>query len=161
MRTTRTAELTTPRARHTLAASMTAPRNLGRRPCELGEAEHHICDAVSRLLPHYAHPDVDRADAVLAGYPNPVPVIAALEIYIDIMLPGRMSHESVGTDDLAVFLMRRLSHAWRLLRPEIERAIPFRWKGEAARTEGPPAPVDPREESYRVIGKFYEQLPQV
>lgn len=153
--------MTTSRRRHTLAATVTASPDNGKLPCHLGEAEHHVCDAVCHLLPSYADPDVDRPDALLTGYPNPVPVITALEVYIDILLPGRMSHENVSMDDLAVALIKRLSHAWRLLRPEIERAIPFRWKGEAARTEGPPAPVDPRTESYRVIGEFCERLSHV
>jgi len=129
--------------------------------CELGAVERDICDAVARLLPGYALPDVDRPDALLAGYPNPVPIVQALKIYIDVLLPGRMSHESISLDDLSVFLMRRLAQAWRLLRPEIERAIPFRWKGEAARTEGPPEPVDAEKESYRVIGEFYRRLPDI
>lgn len=129
--------------------------------CELGEVERHICDTVARLIPTYARPDVDRPDALLSDYPNPVPVVEALKIYVDVMLPGRMSHISLSAEELPIFLMRRLAHAWRLLRPEIERAIPFRWKGEAARTEGPPQPVDPRAESYRVMGEFHRRLPDI
>ncbi|MBU0678165.1 MAG: serine O-acetyltransferase [Verrucomicrobia bacterium] len=77
------------------------------------------------------------------------------------MLPGKMSPGNIGVDDLGVFLMRRLSHAWRLLRPEIERAVPFRWVGECAKVEGAPTPVDPHMESKRILNTFYEKLPEV
>ncbi|MBN1268139.1 MAG: serine acetyltransferase [Kiritimatiellae bacterium] len=77
------------------------------------------------------------------------------------MFPGKMSPGLIEAEELGVYLIRRLSQGWRLLRPEIERAIPFRWLGEAARTEGQTTAGDPKQESYRVMQAFMESLPAV
>ncbi|NCC52000.1 MAG: serine acetyltransferase [Spartobacteria bacterium] len=84
------------------------------------------------------------------------------------MFPGKMSPGRIEADELGIFLTRRLSHAWRLLRPEIERAIPFRWIGEAAQVEtgegkGAPHPeaANTHQEAYRVIQAFLTRLPEV
>jgi serine O-acetyltransferase len=123
--------------------------------------EHHVCATVAQLAPLYRHDGADSADGVMDGYPHSQSVVEALTILIDVMIPGRMSHTDVDKDELDLFLVRRLSQAWRLLRPEIERAIPFRWKGAAAIMEGAPAPTDPRAESFAAMRTFYARLPAV
>lgn len=123
--------------------------------------EYCVCRTVESLAPLYHHNDEDRPDSVLDGYPNTLNIVEALKILIDAMLPGRMTHADIDRDELGLFLVRRLSHAWRLLRPEIERAIPFRWKGAAAVMDGPPAPSDARAESFQAIRAFYDRLSDV
>jgi len=123
--------------------------------------ERCLCEAVFDLIPTYSNAAEDRADSLLGSYPNPDPIVAALKIYIDVMLPGKMSPGTIEKEELGVYLLRRLSHGWRLLRPEIERAIPFRWLGEAARTEGPPSPVNARNESQRLMREFTRSLPRI
>ncbi|MFH0880781.1 MAG: serine O-acetyltransferase EpsC, partial [Lentisphaerota bacterium] len=67
----------------------------------------------------------------------------------------------IARDDLGIFLIRRLSEAWNLLREEIERALPFRWRGEAARIEGIHETVNPQEESLRIVRELFNRLPEV
>jgi serine O-acetyltransferase len=130
-------------------------------PCEGPEAEYCICKAATTLLPLYSGSDRDSPDSLLGSYPNTYNIVEALKLLIDVMFPGRMSQDSIEQDELGIFLVRRLSDAWGLLRPEVERAIPFRWLGEAARTEGAPTPGDPRGETYAAMRAFMERLPDV
>jgi len=123
--------------------------------------EYCVCQTAERLTKLYNMKSEDTPDSLLSGYPNSVHVIEGLTILVDSMIPGRMSHSDVEPREFGLFLVRRLSHAWRLLRPEIEKAIPFRWKGRAALMEGPPSVCDSREESYRIIRQFYDTLPHV
>ncbi len=120
-----------------------------------------VCSTVEKLLPLFSNNGEDRPDSVLDGYPNTLKIVEGLQILIDSMVPGRMSHTDVDRDELGLFLIRRLSQAWRLLRPEIERAIPFRWKGAAAIMEGAPEPTDPRQESFESMRALYDRLPAV
>ena len=123
--------------------------------------EYCVCQTVEALAPLYHHNGEDRPDSVLDGYPNTLNIVEALKILIDSMVPGRMSHTDVDRNELGLFLIRRLSQAWRVLRPEIERAIPFRWKGAAAVMDGAPQPSDSRDESFAAMRAFYKRLTEV
>jgi serine O-acetyltransferase len=125
------------------------------------ELTYCLCGSVEKLLPTYTSDEEDRPDSLLGLYPDNMHIIEALKVLIDVMLPGRMTAGRVSYDDLGIFLVRRLSLTWRYLRPEIEKAIPFRWIGEAARTEGPPEPEDSHQESIQVMNRFFERLPEI
>ncbi len=131
------------------------------KECPSEGMEYCVCQTVETLTPLYHHHGEDRPDSVLDGYPNTLDIVEALKILIDSMIPGRMTHTDVDRNELGLFLIRRLSQAWRLLRPEIERAIPFRWKGAAAVMDGAPEPTDPRAESFRAMRAFYDRLPEI
>jgi serine O-acetyltransferase len=69
---------------------------------------------------------------------------------------------SLEGNEVGLFIMRRLSQAWRVLRPQIERAVPFRWKGQAARSEGVVASsAAVRSESYDVLNDLFDRLPGI
>lgn len=125
------------------------------------DAEQRVFETVGELLPLYTDDEQDRADSVLDDYPNPVHIVKALTVLIDLMFPGKMTPGIIEPDELGIFLSRRLSHAWRILRPEIELALPFRWIGEAACAAGAPDPVDVRTESVRIMHSLYGRLPDV
>lgn len=135
--------------------------------CTGGEQEKVLCDTVAELLPLYSVSEEDRPDSVLGGCPNPAGVVEALKIVIDALFPGRMSPGGgLEADELGIYLLRRLSHAWRLLRPEITKAIRFRRMG--ASTEGvrveesaPDSAAADRVEAYRIIHCFLRRLPEV
>ena len=129
--------------------------------CSGTDAEYCICKAATSLIPLYSESKEDRPHSLLESYPNTAKVVEGLKLLVDVMFPGRMSQSSIGPDELGTFLVQRLSEIWSLLRPEIERAIPFRWTGEAARMEGAPKPVDPREESFKILRSFADRLPEV
>lgn len=129
--------------------------------CAGGDKERSLCEAVASLLPLYDATHEDRADSLLGSYPNPTNIAEALTVLVDAMFPGKMSPGEIDADELGIFLTRRISHGWRLLRPEVERAIPFRWIGEAARVEGAPTPVEPKEESFRIMQEYLKSLSSV
>jgi len=138
------------------------------KTCCGGQQEITLCETVSKLRQLYTLEHADQADSLLSMYPNPTNIIEGFKILIDTMFPGKMTPGSIDADELGIFLTRRLSHAWRLLRPEIERAIPFRWLGEAA-CAAPradlqkkyPESADVHQEAYLVIQAFLRQLPDV
>ncbi len=131
------------------------------KDCAGVNLEFCVCDTVNSLTARVATTGEDRADGVLNRYPNSLNIIEAQKILIDTMIPGRMSPGPLEPEELGLYLVRRLSHAWRQLRPEIERAIPFRWIGAAAVTEGPPEPVDAKAESFQTMKSFYARLRDV
>lgn len=126
-----------------------------------GDDKDCLCDVVTELESLYSIQHEDAPESVLSSFPDTTHIVDALKILIDVMLPGRMSPGKIESDDFDIYLLRRLSHAWRLLRSEVENAIPFRWKGAAARMEGPPEHVDPHAESKSIMMMFVRALPQV
>ena len=93
-------------------------------------------DVVERLLDLYTDCNEDRPDSVLGCYPNSRKVIDALRTLIDVLFPGKLSSRSIHQKALPAHIRRNMTSALRLLGPEIERALPFRWIGQAARHEG-------------------------
>ena len=128
--------------------------------CLATDMEYSLCRTARALVPLYAS-DGDSPDSLLSNYPNPGPIIEALKLLIDAMFPGKMSEGPVAADELGVFLTRRLSEAWRPLRSQIERAIPFRWQGAANKSAAKRTHGDARAESVRVMSSFYDQLARV
>lgn len=124
-------------------------------------ADSLLTCAVESLLPLYADGPEDRPDSIVGSYPNNRKIVDALIALVDVMFPGKMSHDPVHRPQLPRFLQKRLSQATRLLRPEIERALPFRWIGMAAQHEGAPSACDCKAESRRILNRFFERLPDV
>lgn len=120
-----------------------------------------LATAVENLLPLYADTPEDRPDSIVGSYPNGRKIVDALAALLDVVFPGKMSHDAVHRAQLPAFLQKRLAQASRLLRPEIERALPFRWIGEAARHEGAPDACNCRAEAQRILNRFHERLPDV
>jgi len=121
-----------------------------------------LYETAQRLLPLYADGKEDVPENILSDDPDPQEVVQALRMLVDLLLPGRMKPSVIGSDEFSVFLLRRLSHAWRHLRPEIEKAIAFRWYGRAALTEGvAPEELDLHAESHRVLKQFFQRFPEI
>lgn len=125
------------------------------------EYSNCVCKTIDALLPMYQGGTADTPDHLPGTHPDTSKTEETLRILIDVMLPSRMSEGTVNRDELGVFLMRRLGHAWRNLRPEIERAIPYRWMGAAAVKEGPPEVDDAATEAVRVTHAFIARLPDI
>ena len=109
----------------------------------------------------YADTGEDRPDSLLRDYPDTTRVIEGLRVLLDAMFPGRVFPSDIQGDEIGIFLMRQFSLAWRALRPEIEKALPFRWKGAAGREEDAAPIADVRAESIRILREFVEALPEV
>ncbi len=129
-------------------------------PVDTDHPTEVLQDCVRQLMPLYQDSSQDRPENILAEYPNPQEVVEALRVLIDLLLPGRMNPGGCGSmDEFSVFLMRRLSHAWRHLRPQIERSIAFRWRGHAAVLEGrDPCTKDMQACSKEILEKFFARF---
>jgi serine O-acetyltransferase len=113
------------------------------------------------LRPLYTDGKLDRPDSIVRSHPNSLHIVEGLRILIDLMFPGRMSHRPVRRETIPVFLKRRLNEALVLLAPEIEKALPFRWLGQAARTEGAPRPGNAKKETKAILEAFSQRLPHI
>jgi serine O-acetyltransferase len=100
-----------------------------------------IHQVVKDLMPLYSQSGTDRPDAVLSHSPNTDRVIEALNVFLTVMLPGHSHAASEQSRDLHPFLITKIEEGARLLRPELELALPFRWMGEAA-TRGTSIPEE-------------------
>lgn len=118
-------------------------------------------EIADRLAGLYSDCREDRPDSVLGCYPNNLKIIDALKILIDVLFPGKLSHRSVHRKDLPVYIRKNTARALNLLRPEIERALPFRWMGEAALHDGGHPPCAVKGEGRRILDRFAERLPDV
>ncbi len=125
------------------------------------DLEQCVCKAVTDLLPLYNASGEDKPEGVLNSYPDPRNIVEGLTTLIDAMVPGRMAPGAIADEELGILLVRRLSQAWRLLRPEIEKAIHFRWIGAAAIQDGIEERSDPHEASFNVMRTFYSRLTAV
>ena len=134
---------------------------MGKKRQKKPAAESPLDGAVDNLLPLYAVSPEDRPDSIVGSYPNNLKIVAALSALVDVVFPGKMSHNAVHRAELPRFLQKRLGEVSRLLQPELERALPFRWIGEAARHEGAPSGCDCSGEARRILSRFFERLPDV
>lgn len=131
------------------------------RTCIGDPLTESLCGTAAALRPLYGTEREDQPDSLLRGYPDPAQVIESLQILIDVLLPGRSAPSEMDSDDFGVFLLRRLSSAWRGLRPSIEKALPFRWKGAASASRKELTAKQLREETLRVLKRFFDELPGV
>lgn len=131
---------------------------------ELGHRLRRVIDqTIADMLPYYADDGTDRPDGIQACNPNRDSVVRAHRTLIDALLPGRLSPDHIQPNDFDVVLMRHLSKALRLLRPEVEHVLPLRWLGEAAKHAKDPVPNDcaVHEESFQVMDAFFATLPKI
>ena len=138
------------------------PRKPSRR-CPMASPEADVCHTARELAKLHNRVETDAPDALLSRAPAPRNVVDALRILLDVMFPGKISATPVDASDLGIFLIRRLSEAWRILHREIRLALPYRWIGEAARVDGirPPRVADLDGEARRILKAFMDSLPDV
>lgn len=142
---------------------MKKPPAKASRRCKMGAPEVDICDTARHLTQLFNLVDTDAPDALLTHCPSPKNIVDALRILLDVMFPGKITATPVDGTDLGVFLLRRLSQVWRLLRGEIRQALPYRWIGQAARVAGarPPKVDNLDRETHRILQRFFDTLPVV
>lgn len=117
---------------------------------------------VPALLPLYTDSPDDTPDSIVGHYPNTSRIEQALQVFIDVMFPGKMSPGAILHRHLKSFLDRKVKEGSRLLQTEIARALPFRWLGECARHEGAKRPdVNLQREAAHLVEDFVLRLPSI
>lgn len=110
------------------------------------------------LIPLYAVSDADLPDRPLWEHPELDKVIEVLQIFSDILFPGKRMHEPT---DLRGFFITQLKNASEILEQEIEKAMPFRWMGAADLHENRP-PIDNLFiASTEILNTFLSRIPQI
>jgi serine O-acetyltransferase len=123
-----------------------------------------LCRVAHRLAARFDPAAGDSPDALPAAAPEPPPVVEALRVLLDAIFPGKISASLDPTQNPNVFILHRLTEAWSLLAPQVLRALPYRWLGQAARVEGPvdPIPVDDLQAAAsELLSAFFRELPGV
>lgn len=124
--------------------------------------EETVKGTVRSLAPHFVFEEgQDLPSHVLANAPRPSVVVEALKVLIDSLLPGRIRQWDGSSAEFLSELEKRLTHAASLLAPEIEKAIPYRWCGQAARLEGAAKDADPAAVTAQTLTEFLGTLPEV
>ena len=118
---------------------------------------------VDEMLELFHDNGADRPDGLMRGYPNPRRVVEALQLLLDVVIPGKFDTEALdGKKSLRTYLKEKIDRGTALLQREIIRAIPFRWKGEAACVEGKKCPrLDIKKEARQMTEAFTRRLPVV
>lgn len=119
-----------------------------------------VAESAARALSTTFAGDTDTPESALISYPRPAAIVEALTILIDVLLPGRFFDWDTG-DGFVAQLEAQIHAATRLLAPEIEKAIPYRWIGAAARAEGAAAGGDIAADAIQVVTRFLETLTAV
>jgi serine O-acetyltransferase len=118
---------------------------------------------VDELLRYFHDDGQDRPDSLMRNYPNPRRVVEALQFFLDVIIPGKFDTEALDRKKpLRAYLQDKMDRGSRLLEQQINRAIPFRWMGEAASVEGKrPQRIDIKQEAKAMVAGFIARLPEV
>ena len=121
-----------------------------------------IHEVVDKLKVLYSNSNEDRPDSVLSAYPNTKKVVQGLQYLLDAVFPGRNPNHDLDQSGLDNYLLESLQNGWTLLLPEIEKAIPLRWNGQANLRN----PSKEEQESIKflaakVASDLFNQLPKI
>jgi serine O-acetyltransferase len=120
-------------------------------------------DVVDDLLRYFHDNGQDRPDGLMRGYPNPRRIEESLQSFLDVVIPGKCDTEALDRKKpLRAYLKDKIAKGSKALEREIVRAIPFRWKGEAASIEGKrPQKIDIKREAAHSVEAFVRRLPEI
>jgi serine O-acetyltransferase len=122
----------------------------------LSEQVKHTAE---ELLPLYAQEERDLPERPLWQHPCIHSVAEARRILSDIFFPGRYHSEPTHYE---TFFIKQLEAFTAILLPEIKKALPFRWMGEADLKESRDESLtDLTQESERLIQQFISTLPSI
>ncbi len=130
--------------------------------CACRGAAQLSCYVVERLTESFGADGIDTPGEVGTPVPSRARVLEALHCFMDVLFPGRMQTELDAGASTEGFVQERLARGHRLIRREIERALPFRWTGAYARSKGKAA-ADPNipETAALLANRFVAEIPKV
>lgn len=123
--------------------------------------QQQITLAAEQLSPLYSFTHEDVPSSIATAAPRSRSIIRALRILTELMIPVRGEDEFQDPSALDAWFQHKLREVWSMLLPEIERAIPYRWLGRAAQTEGPPEEEDVPEAARAVMEAFISRVPVI
>ena len=117
-----------------------------------------ISKTAAELSALYSTGDEDRPENVMGNSPAAANIVKALKILIRVMFP---EIAPANQQELQNWFSEQLSEFSALLLPELETAIPFRWKSISGQREKT-APIDNvKAEAEKILAQFMEKLPAV
>ena len=120
------------------------------------------CLVVEQLKGSFGEEGVDTPEEVSTPVPSRGRVIEALNCLADVIFPGRMQTELDSGVSTEGFVQERLARGYRLIRREIERALPFRWTGAYARAKGDEDADERVEETAGLlVNRFVSEVPRI
>ncbi len=120
------------------------------------------CYVINRLNDSFGSAGIDTPEEVGTPVPSRRRVIEALHCFMDVLFPGRMATELESGTSIEGFVQERLARGYRLLRLELARALPFRWRGAYARSKGETDEDHSVEETAALlINRFISAIPEI
>ncbi len=120
------------------------------------------CFVVESLKESFGRDGIDTPEEVGTPVPSRGRVLEALHCFMDVLFPGRMHTELEHDASTEGFVQERLARGYRLIRREVERALPFRWTGAYARSKGHTKPDGNVSETAALLtNRFVAEIPRV
>ncbi len=114
-----------------------------------------------QLIELYTFAEEDDPSSIVSNYPQVDSVIKALQILIDILIPGKYTAICKNKGDYREFLNKQLGKAFKLLNPQLKRALKFRWLGVVAKKRGAKKIDNLNVEIDTVKNSFILALPEI
>jgi len=131
-------------------------------PCGRGAMARLICETVHDLMSLYHTDSEDSPESAGGLLPNKARVIEVQQLLRDVIFPGMCCPDFSLNGHLESFIDERLSRSYRLLVPEIAKALPFRWKGEFAKVMGVERDVeDVNAAAEQITAELLRRLPDL
>ncbi len=115
-----------------------------------------IDQTAAALAKLYSTGDEDRPENILGNSPAAANVVKALKVLLHILCP---KISPANQQELQRWMNAQLKEFRDLLLPEIETAIPFRWKSASGQREKIAPETDVHNEAVRVLSLFLKELP--
>lgn len=130
---------------------------------ELKDYERRRCRALIKtldaLLPTYAE-DSDPI-AIHNDVPSIEEVVRILSDLEEVLFPGYRFARPSASPSFEIFIRRHLDGVYDALYEQVVKALPFRWKGEYARTQNVPPLANVEAEAEAIVSAFFSRLPTI
>jgi len=117
-----------------------------------------IQKTTDELLPLYSQAEADLPDRPLWQHPEIGRVVEVLRIVSDVLFPGKSNPEP---SDFQGFFIQQLENIEKILQPEIEKALPFRWMAAADLHEKREPIGNMEQASTEIVNHFIASIPHV
>lgn len=120
-----------------------------------------LIETLDALMPTYA---ANGGCDPIAGHddiPSIEDVVGILCELEEVFYPGYRFQDPADSPSFEIFVRRHLDNVFDSLYVQVARALPFRWKGEYARSQGAAVVTDVEAETEAVVSTFFQRLPAI